>query len=169
MDKLAIKLLVEIFVITILISFSIPSWNDIQASTSNLDEKIASLEQRLEIYAINKNEVSMVTENSDFKTKNVIVYNNSNIKRNGNLLLQYSKLSTLDYNHLIVTVNNIDYDLCLLLLTVTKDYYVFTIEKVTLEKYSSQEYSIGYNVKEGVLFDQILGKYFDSNIEIIEY
>ncbi len=163
------KLLFEIFIISLLMAFSIPSWKEINISTSSLDEKFAVLEPGLEIYTINKTETTIITENSDFKTSNFMVYNRSNTKKEGKLLLKYSKLSTLDYKNLLVLINNNSLDLNSLYLTENRDYYVFVIENISLDKFNNYEYGLGYNVKDGVLYDQIMGKYFDANIEIAEY
>lgn len=169
MKKEATKYLLEIFIITVLITFSIPTWKDINASVVKVDSQLASLEQRIEIYSLNSEDPSIVESDSGFKSNKVAVYNSSSIKRSGNLLLLYSKLSTLDYNYLKIDVNGSLYDLSSLLLTTNKDFYVFKLEDITLAKYESREYLINFDLKEHVQINDILGKYFDSNVEITEY
>lgn len=163
------KLFFEIFVICIISAFSFPYWKNINASTINLDDSIAGLEPGLEIYSVNKSEASIITEDSNFKTSNFIVYNRSNTQKGGKILLKYAKLSTLDYQNLLILINDKSFDLSSLYLTENRDYYVFKIENISLKKFANYEYDIDYKVKEGVVYDQILGKYFDANIEITEY
>lgn len=169
MKKEIFKTLFEILIVTILLTFSIPTWKEINASTTGLEQKIESNTISLEIYKMTETSPSIINEDYDFKPTNIIVANNSNYNKNGTLLLMYSKLSTLDYKHLYIIINDVSYDLNDLLLSTNKNYYVFELEHINLKKYDNKEFIIGFKTKEDTLFVNLYNKYFDSNLEISEY
>ncbi|MDD2505109.1 MAG: hypothetical protein PHF21_02415 [Bacilli bacterium] len=168
MTKEAFKYLLEIFVISFLLAFSIPSWNLISASTKRIDLQNESLEQGLQIHLINKTDTKIIDSNYDFTPVSFFINNNSKTNKKGEILLLYSKLSTINYKDLIIYVNKDPYDLCDLIIIDNKDYYIFKIKDLILDSYSYMEYTLNYKVKNDVTFDKIIGKYFDAKLEITQ-
>lgn len=168
MKKVIIYPLIEIFVITILLSYSFPARNDIYASTELINNEAIELKNNLQIHKLKDSNVKIINEDFDFYSINVIANNISNFEVNGKVMLMYSKLSTIDYNDLMININGEDFELSKLYSNSNKDYDVFIIDESIFSPYQNKEYMVNYKVKENVTYDKILGKYFDSNIEIIE-
>ncbi len=159
--------LLEIFVVSLLLAFSIPYWEEINAASIFETEDI-SLQSNLQIYILNENEVEILNDEYDFKPVNFIVNNYSNYEQESELLLMYSKLSTLNYSNLKIYINDIEYDLESRYIKSNRNYDVFLIDNIIIGSYENIEYLIYYKVKDNVTFDQILGKYFDSKLEIAQ-
>ena len=109
------------------------------------------MEPGLEIYSVNKSEASIITEDSNFKTSNFIVYNRSNTQKGGKILLKYAKLSTLDYQNLLILINDKSFDLSSLYLTENRDYYVFKIENISLKNLQTMNMILIIKSKKGSL------------------
>lgn len=170
MKKDVLKPLLEIFIISIILAFSFPTWQNINADVENIDLVIADNlnNNGLQVYDLALSDVKILNNESDFKVNSIVINNSTSIKRNGNLLLMYSKLSTIDYQDLLVDINGETFDLSELFLVVNKDYYVFRLEEISLSKFTNKEYLISYNIKENTPAENIIGKYFDANISVSE-
>lgn len=168
MKKEVLKNIIEIFIISLILAFSFPSWQIINARTENLEDEIVALSQNLQVYEVNENNITIIDDRYDFNSVSFIVNNISNFTKNGKIYLMFSKISTLDYNNLLIYINEEEYDLSLLLINSNRDYHIFMIDDIQLKPNSYQEYLINYKVKENTPYDKILGKYFDSNIEVVE-
>ncbi|MDD2208086.1 MAG: hypothetical protein PHG03_04160 [Bacilli bacterium] len=170
MKKDILKPLLEIFVISIILAFSFPTWQNINAEVENIDLVIAdsSNDNGLQVYELELTDVKILNNESDFKVNNIVINNSTSIKRSGTLLLMYSKLSTIDYQDLLVDINGESFDLSDLFLVVNKDYYVFKLDEISLSKFTNKEYLVSYNIKENTPVENIIGKYFDANINISE-
>lgn len=168
MKKEILKIILEIFITTVIITFSFPVWQKKNVETENLDSVIAEMGFGLKVYVLESSNVKILNNQSDFKTNNIVVSNNTNVNRSGTLLLMFSKLSTINYKDLLININDKIYDLEDIFLVVNKDYYVFKIDDLNLAKYSNKNYLITYNVKENTLVENIIGKYFDANVQLTE-
>lgn len=168
MKKEFLKTLLEIFLVSLIIAFSFPTWQNINAETKNIDIVAAEVGVGLQVYELELAEVKILNNESDFKINNIVVNNSTSINRSGNLLLMYSKLSTIDYQDLLIYINDEIYNLNDLFLVDNKDYYVFKLDEISLSKYTNKEYLISYKIKEKTPVENIIGKYFDANINISE-
>lgn len=170
MKKDILKPLLEIFIVSIILAFSFPTWQNINAEVENIDLVIAEdlNNNGLQVYKLELTDVKILNNESDFKTNNIVINNSTSIKRCGTLLLMYSKLSTIDYQDLLVSINGETFNLRDLFLVVNKDFYVFKLDEISLSKFTNKEYFISYNIKENTPVENIIGKYFDANISISE-
>ena len=163
MKKDIFKIVLEIVVISITLVVTFPAWQKINAATNLVDKQIETY-QSLQLYSLDSADIDV---ESDFRPAKVAITNNSSTSKETTMVFKYVKLSTFDYNNMIVNINGVDYDLSSMLMTTTRDFYVFRLDTVKIDRYSSNEYVIAFKIKEGIENNEIYGKYFDADIEIV--
>ena len=158
---------IRIFIVILIIFISFSYWS-LKREDFNSKETFAYNEPEIRLYLLDAFESYFkVGLRNNYNESNLIIVNDSNEKNNSSLILNYSTLSSLSYDHLDIIINDELYSLSDLYYKSNGNNYLFKIDDFEIKANNYIEYNIKLKINNTSLASEVVDEYYYINYNLI--
>ena len=157
---------IRIFIVILIIFFSFLYWSLKSEDFNN--KTYAYNESEIRLYLLDDFESYFkVGLKNNYNESNLIVVNDSNEEKKGFLILNYSTLSSLSFDHLDIIINDELYCLSDFYYKSNGNNYLFKIDNFEIKNNNYIKYNIKLKINNTSLASEVIDEYYYINYNLI--